>query len=62
MSNDWAADERGYVHSTGDLLLEDAGVAVNEPGSVFTPDYRRPRGAGTRRATRASLLEYYRTA
>lgn len=39
VSNDWAADERGYVRSTGDLLLEDARVAVNEPGRVFTPDY-----------------------
>ena len=40
VSNDWAAEsDRGYVRSVGDLLLEDATVAVREPSRVFTPDY-----------------------
>ncbi|HJL19869.1 MAG TPA: polysaccharide lyase family 1 protein [Sandaracinaceae bacterium LLY-WYZ-13_1] len=39
VSDDWAADTRGYVASSGDLLLEDATVAVHEPDRVFTPSY-----------------------
>jgi len=39
VTNDWAADRRGFVRSAGDLLLNDAVVSVNEPERVFTPGY-----------------------
>ncbi len=37
VSNDWSASTLGFVSSTGDLLLEDAVVGVNEPARVFSP-------------------------
>jgi pectate lyase len=42
VSNDWATSRRGYVASVGDLLLDDARVAVNEPTRVFRPAARYP--------------------
>jgi pectate lyase len=39
ISNDWAADQRGKVRSSGDLLLNDATIATRNAGGVFTPSY-----------------------
>ncbi len=39
ISNDWATDQRGKVHSSGDLLLNDATIAVRNANGAFTPSY-----------------------
>jgi pectate lyase len=39
ISNDWAVDDRGYVRTTGDLLINDATIAVHESDQVSDPDY-----------------------
>jgi len=38
-STDWATDTRGYLRSTGDMVLDDAVIATHEPARVFTPSY-----------------------